>query len=204
LRPAPVLMSSAGRPDILQCVRCRDRDSDIAVLLMLKLLKHGMFHEISHGISPGITHGISHGIFHGISHGTSHGDPVVYPMGHAMGYPKGFPIGYPSGYPIGYPMGYPMHLSAQLKLLHPAASWTEPCLEETTLAEPSGLLLSVAVPTALNGLLPHCRCAATLSTCYALLAWRHGPCRKPWLASHQRQQQTPTRTCTISITGFPE
>jgi hypothetical protein len=29
---ASAFMSSAGRPDILQCIRCRDRDADIAVL----------------------------------------------------------------------------------------------------------------------------------------------------------------------------
>jgi hypothetical protein len=97
-------MSSAGRPDILQCIRCRDRDSRIAVLhglltsvgclvrclplfscLVLDGLKAwNVPWTISHGISPGIIHGISHGIIHGISHETSHGDPVVYPMGHAM------------------------------------------------------------------------------------------------------------------------
>jgi hypothetical protein len=118
-------------------------------------------------------------------------------MGHAWGYPKGIPLGYPSGYPIGYHM----------ESTNESACTTQASASSTFLdgAMPrSDLSLSVAVTTALIGLIPHCRCAATLSTCYALVERRHGPCRKPWLASRQRQQQTPTRTCTISITGFPE
>jgi len=52
-----------------------------------------------------------------------------------------------------------MHL--RHKLLHPAASLTEKCkapapwLLQAPLAELNGLLLSLAVPAVLNGLLPH-------------------------------------------------